>query len=197
MSKENKNNKSNIPMGYCTAYFLKRKGEKTKIKKYGTYIIAKNLKKCKRLIKLRGINEIIESQRMDLTDKLLRRYSLFTDQQYLDEKFQVLHYISFLTFIVSKSQKITLDDILSDTGLIHEMSHFYLGFYDNPSNPIYNDFDLLDLRKKLYYLESKCKGLFIPIKNNQLITLELKDKTLTLTGKEFKLIMKEKGNKNE
>ena len=70
---------------------------------------------------MRGLNEIIESGIMDIEQ--MPDYTLLTDDDFIKRLPEILHTASFLSYVALKSKSASVDEIVGDEGVIHELTH--------------------------------------------------------------------------
>lgn len=129
--------------GVLTTYYVKNKP-------YGSYILGKNTNTIhKRLIK-RNLNEFIESQLMDIDT--VPDYSKLSLKEFENRILEILHTSCFLSFVALKSKTITIDEVLSDMGVVHEIAH-YISLKGNKKS-------LSRLRDLVKDLQTKAVGLY-------------------------------------
>lgn len=100
--------------GVLTSYLLN--GDK-----YTSYILGNDVGNINQAIVIRGLNEKVESTIMDM--EILPDYSLLCEQEFMQRLPEIMHTCCFLGFVAVKSNTITIEDILGDNGVVHELSH--------------------------------------------------------------------------
>ena len=88
---------------------------------YTSYILGKNLQEIQGIANKRGLGEVIESQIMPV--EVMPTYHNLTDEEILKRLPEIIHTISFLSFIALKARTISIDEVLGDEGVLHELTH--------------------------------------------------------------------------
>jgi len=88
---------------------------------YSSYILGDNMCRIREIARQRGLNEVIESKIMDI--KPIPDYQNLSDKEFLKMLPEIIHTVSFLSFIAMKSKTISVEDVLSDEGVLHELTH--------------------------------------------------------------------------
>lgn len=88
--------------------------------KYASYVLAPDMKRAQQKVKLRNIDEQIQNNGLPYEeDDLTNALSLFDKGHFK----HCLHAITFMSYVLVKSGRITSDYVLNDIGLIHELIH--------------------------------------------------------------------------
>jgi len=98
---------------YSTRYILEGK-------RFCFFVIAEDLDHANEIIAARGLGESIIGE--------LENNTLIHPAK---SQLEALHLTCFQAFIAIKSGKVSVDEILGDTGIIHELIHTMLGDMDN------------------------------------------------------------------
>jgi hypothetical protein len=89
--------------------------------KYSSYILGDNIRQIKHLLDLRGINEKIESKIQSINT--IEDYSILSDSLFLENLPAITHLACYLSFIALKSKMISIEDIVGDEGIVHQLVH--------------------------------------------------------------------------
>lgn len=99
------------------------------VSKYSSYVLAPDIKRAKKKIKERNIEEQIESLGMDYKQEdLINAVNLFDLGNYK----HCLHAIIFMSFVLVSAGRIQATSVLSDIGVIHELLHVITDCNTNP-----------------------------------------------------------------
>lgn len=98
-------------INYLTEYKLENES-------YSFFVTANSLKEAEEIINIRNIGEKIvgELENSPIPKTL--------------NSLELLHYVSFLSFIALKSGKLTIEEVLGDRGVLHELIHIISGTSD-------------------------------------------------------------------
>lgn len=89
---------------------------------YSSYVLGEDMEAIEQAVKKRNLKESIDSSIMEINNPL-PDYTLLSDDEILNKKEELLHSACFLSFVALKSNKIGIDEVLGDEGIIHELSH--------------------------------------------------------------------------
>lgn len=89
--------------------------------KYSTYVTGKSIDEVNSKILQRGLGEIIESSLMEV--ETIPDYKDLTPVEFLANLPQITHTACFLALIAIKSKSISIDEVLGDDGILHELIH--------------------------------------------------------------------------
>jgi hypothetical protein len=123
--------------------------------KYASYVLGHKMNDIKQAIELRNLHETIESELQPVD--LLPDFSSMNKQQFEENIPQILHTCCYLSFVAMKAHTVSIDDILGDEGIIHEMSHYLVNKKTKKNN------SLNKLRKLFISLKKKSIGFYDPV----------------------------------
>lgn len=106
-----------------TRYLKAPAGHPEEHHSFGTYVVAPDEEMAQAMLKRRNIGELIDSRAIPLERKLPK----------LNSK-GFPHWLTFVGYIAQQS-KLYTNDIFSDTGVIHEMMHYYCLCQEDPATP--------------------------------------------------------------
>ena len=95
---------------------------------YSFFVIAKDEATAKKIITARGLNEEIIGS-AELNDDLID----------FSRNIDLLHLVIFLGYVAIKSNQLSVDEVLSDRGVIHEIIHCLGGDADERAYSEIND----------------------------------------------------------
>lgn len=119
---------------------------------YASYILGSDINEINELLIKRGLNEEIESMIQPIN--LLQDYTNVNDDDFIKCLPEILHVCCYLSFIALKAKNISIDEVLGDEGVIHEVAHLFC-------NPIENQKKSLKLiRDLINKLQTTALGLY-------------------------------------
>lgn len=89
--------------------------------KYCSYILGNNMTRINVLMNARGLNEMIESSIMEV--EKLPDYTELNDEDLKKRLPEILHTACFISVVALKSKSLTIEEVLGDEGIIHELTH--------------------------------------------------------------------------
>lgn len=104
--------------------------------KYGADIMAYTLKEAERVAGERNIGETVIGNGAQSYDGYGRRISIeelnpdfkkLNDYEFLIELPRIIHSACFLSYIAFKSGKISIEELIGDNGILHELIHLLNG----------------------------------------------------------------------
>jgi hypothetical protein len=101
---------------------------------YSSYILGNRITRIKKMVNQRGLNESVESQVMDI--KPMPDYQNLSDNEFMEMLPEIIHTATFLSFIALKANTITVEDVLGDEGVLHELTHLNANLPDVIKNPL-------------------------------------------------------------
>ncbi|MDP4283844.1 MAG: hypothetical protein Q8891_05440 [Bacteroidota bacterium] len=122
---------------------------------YGSYILGNDISTVKEIARSRGLNEEIESQIMEVHP--IPDYMQLSDSDFINRLPEILHTVTFLSFIAVKANTISAEELLNDEGLIHELAHL-LANIDGCHKK-----SLICIRDLLKHLQEKAIGCYEPV----------------------------------
>lgn len=118
---------------------------------YSSYITGNNIKEINRKVPLRCLNEKIESS-IQLID-VIPDFKELTNSEFLLKLPEVIHTYCFISYLALKQNRSSIEDILGDEGVIHELSHLLTKTID------VTDKQVNKIRRSLAKLHKKVIGL--------------------------------------
>jgi hypothetical protein len=109
---------TNKKLGVLTTYQLNNTN-------FGSYILGTDPEKIRCVARARGLNEVIESTIMEV--ETMPDYSQLEDDEFQKRLPEIIHSCSFLSFIALKAGTISIDEVVGDDGVLHELSHLLAG----------------------------------------------------------------------
>lgn len=103
-----------MPTGIYTSYKI---GEES----YASYILGTSIEKIKKAVDLRGLGEMLDSSICDIA--VIEDYSLLSDCEFKNRLPEIIHTWCYLSLIAFNSGGLSIQEILSDRGIIHELTH--------------------------------------------------------------------------
>jgi hypothetical protein len=104
-----------MEIGVLTSYFINGN-------KYASYVLGKSMDEVMAVIEMRGLGEIIESGLMEI-ENTLPDYSQLSDSDFIARLPEIMHSMSFLSFVAASSKTVSAKELLGDEGLLHELTH--------------------------------------------------------------------------
>jgi len=89
--------------------------------KYSSYILGNSIKQIKHISNLRNIGEKIETKLQHINT--IEDYSNLSDKAFLENLPVITHLACYLSFIALKSKTISIEEVVGDEGIIHELAH--------------------------------------------------------------------------
>lgn len=89
--------------------------------KFGSYILADTLQIAEAIAVQRGLGEVIQGEADNL--ETLPTYKELGDEQFIDQLPSVLHTAIFLANVAMRAKTITVEEVLGDHGVVHELTH--------------------------------------------------------------------------
>lgn len=120
--------------------------------KYASYVLCDSLCEAERLVSERNLGEEIVSGLSEVT--LIPDYRDLNNYEFLCNLPEILHTASFISYMALRSQKTTIDDVLGDEGILHELTHIAAKAIPVDEN------SLSSVRMKLEKLQRCAIGLF-------------------------------------
>lgn len=105
---------SDVKSGVLTSYISGGKP-------FSSYVIGSNLYEISDKIQKRGLGESIESSLMDV--ETIPDYSQLSPVEFLANLPQIIHTACFMSLIALKANTVSIDEILGDEGILHELIH--------------------------------------------------------------------------
>ena len=119
---------------------------------YASYVLCNSLFEADKIIKERNLGEEIISEFQEI--KVIPDYKNLDNCQFIEMLPEILHTTSFISYIALRSKRVTVDEILGDDGILHELTHLIA-----KTIPIEED-SLCEIRSKLSVLQQCAVGLF-------------------------------------
>lgn len=121
-------------------------------KKYSSYITGVTLSEIKAKIYFRGLDEVIESSIQNI--EVLSDFNELSNSDFIKEIPNILHLTCFLSFIALKSKCFSVDEIVGDEGILHDLIHLL-----NKNIPV-TDSSVNKIRSKIVVLQQKVVGVY-------------------------------------
>ena len=135
-----------MPKGVITSY-------KVNGNIYGSYILGTKISALKRAVKKRGLGETIDSKVMEITC-LFPDYSKMPLRAVKNKLPELIHASCFLSHIAINSKNISVNKVLGDEGILHQLAHY---FTDTNKKP------LTCIRDLVADLQVRSTGLYEPV----------------------------------
>ncbi len=103
-----------VSMGVLTSYMV---GDKI----FSAYVTGSEFSEIRNKIAIRGLNENIESSIMEID--LIPDYQNSSLEEFLVDLPNVIHSACFMASIALRSNTLTIDEVLGDEGILHELIH--------------------------------------------------------------------------
>lgn len=135
-----------MPTGVYTTYYINGNS-------YASYILGDDISKIRQAIKRRNIGESVESQIQEIECIVDFTKLLLVDfNTHLPE---ITHLACYLSFIALKANTITIEEVLGDEGIVHQLSHLM-------SQEI-NEFSVRKIMADLQKLQKSAIGSYEPV----------------------------------
>lgn len=118
---------------------------------YSSYITGGSIKEINRKVSLRGLNEKIESSIQSIDT--IPDFKELTNSEFILNLPEIIHTYCFISYLALKQNCVSVDDVLGDEGVIHDLSHLLTKTID------ITDKEVNKIRKRLAKLHRKVAGL--------------------------------------
>lgn len=117
---------------------------------FGSYILADSMNEAILYRSQRNLKEVIDSQLMNNIDPV--ELEKLPDNEFIDKLPDVIHSTTFISFVALSSGSVSVESILGDYGILHELIHLQADVkaVDNPS--------IKELKAKIVELKEKTAG---------------------------------------
>jgi len=88
---------------------------------FSSYVVGNNDSEIYEKIVSRGLDEKIESSLIEV--ETIPDYSTLSDLEFIMDLPQIIHTTCFMSLIALKANKISIDEVLGDEGILHELIH--------------------------------------------------------------------------
>ena len=122
---------------------------------YSSYVLGECMEQISHAVQMRSLGETIESTITEI--ETLTDYSSLSDDELRNRLPEVLHSVCYISFIALKSKTISLEEVLGDNGVLHELTHILANVEGC------NKWSLGCARDLLRKVQSKATGLYEPV----------------------------------
>lgn len=99
---------------------------------YGSYCVGTSKAEIQKILLTRGLNEIIDSKVRYLhkAERFTERYKFdqLTKKDITDNRRSIMHNVCYMGYVLLKSGKYHVDQILGDNGVLHNLIHIWHEF---------------------------------------------------------------------
>lgn len=122
---------------------------------YQSYILCTSLAQARELIDVRNLDEKIESSITDIA--VIPDYKDLSDGEFIDKLPDILHLASYLSYIALSAKTMSVQEVLGDHGIIHELTHLNNNVVAPDASASNN---VKKIREMFYQLQKKAIGIF-------------------------------------
>lgn len=89
--------------------------------RFSSYVVGNNMSEINRKIELRGLREAADSGLMEV--ETMPDYRDLSEDEFLVKLPEIMHSACFMSLIALKANSVSVDEILGDEGILHELIH--------------------------------------------------------------------------